>query len=104
MHELDQAALAKREVIYLDIANDEVDPKEYTIETDPKLYRSEKTGRGPLVGKWIEGTKPRMCCYKLVTIKFKVFGFETKVEQVIAKVNFIHIGTYQYMNSFPFHL
>lgn len=111
---MDEAALAKREIIYLDIANDEVDPKDYTVETDPKLYHSEKTGRGPLVGPWIKDAKPKMCCYKLVTIKFKVFGFETKVEQTIAKVHFhsicmlvddeAHVFFYFFLFHFPFRL
>jgi len=29
-----------------------------------------------------------MCCYKLVTMKFKVFGFESIVDNFVAKVIF----------------
>lgn len=78
--------MAQRQVIYLDIANSKVDEKDYSVETDPKVFLSEKTGRGRLGENWIQNAKPRMCCYKLITIKFKVFGFEWKVENFIANV------------------
>ena len=40
-----------------------------------------------------------MCCYKLVTIKFHVFGLETKVQQYIDKViTLIHNSSVQIIN------
>lgn len=86
VHELDNEKLARRKVMYLDISKqDHLDPKDYSSESDPALFRSKVTGRGPLTGDWINTMKPKMCCYKLITVKFKVFGFETKVESYIAK-------------------
>lgn len=51
--------------------------------TDPLVFKSEKTGRGPLTEGWKNHEKPMMCCYKLITIKFQVFGFQTKIESLI---------------------
>ena len=50
---------------------------------------SEKTGRGPLVGDWVKSTKPMMCCYKLSTIKFSVFGLQSRIEEFIARVSYL---------------
>ena len=36
----------------MDIATDPVDPKDYSEDTDPTKFKSEKTGRGPLSGGW----------------------------------------------------
>ncbi|KAF7721115.1 hypothetical protein EC973_005399 [Apophysomyces ossiformis] len=78
--------LKKREVIIIDVANDKIDPKDYKEEEDPKLFRSEKTGRGPLTDpEWQKKVEPVMTCYKLVYIEFKWFGLQTKVESFIAK-------------------
>lgn len=62
--------------------------KDYKEELDPKKFKSEKTSRGPLLDGWKDTCDPVMCCYKLVTIKFKVFGFETRTESMIAKEQF----------------
>ncbi|KAF7729349.1 hypothetical protein EC973_004605 [Apophysomyces ossiformis] len=84
--QIPDADLAKREVIVIDVANDSIDPKDYKSEEDPKLYHSEKTGRGPLVDPdWQKRCEPVMTCYKLVYIEFKWFGLQTKVESFIAK-------------------
>jgi len=101
--------LKKREVVYIDIATDPVDPKEYKEKYDPTLYHSAKTGRGPLQKGWQVfhnpssefflgkkkkkkklkyNCKPVMCCYKLVTLKFNVFGFQSLVEGFTPKVCF----------------
>lgn len=85
VHKLDEASLKHREVVFIDIATDHVDPKDYKPEYDPTLYHSEKTGRGPLQAGWQEKASPIMCCYKLVTLKFKVFGFESMVSSFVAK-------------------
>ncbi|XP_055339764.1 phosphatidylinositol transfer protein alpha isoform-like [Paramacrobiotus metropolitanus] len=80
VHNLPPEKLAKREVVYIDIANDYVDPKEYKAEWDPSKFRCEKAQRGPLTGNWKDTADPVMCCYKLVTIEFKWFGIQSKVE------------------------
>ena len=50
---------------------------------DPSIVRSEKTGRGPLSEGWISKANPVMCAYKLADLKFQVFGFQTKVENML---------------------
>ena len=78
--------MKKRNVIIIDIANDKINPKDYKPEEDPKLVRSEKTGRGPLTDpNWQKNCEPVMTCYKLVYIEFKWFGLQTKVESFLAK-------------------
>lgn len=82
-HCLSPELLAKREVVFVDIANDQeyLHRTDITPETTPSQFHSEKTGRGPLVGKWMETVEPVMCAYKLVTIYFKWFGLQTIVEK-----------------------
>lgn len=76
--------LKKRNVIIIDIANDKV--PDYKPEEDPKLFHSEKTGRGPLTDpNWQKTCEPVMTCYKLVYIEFKWFGLQTRVESFLAK-------------------
>ena len=78
--------LKNRNVIIIDIANDKISPKDYKEEEDPKLFHSEKTGRGPLTDpEWQKKVEPVMTCYKLVYIEFKWFGIQTKVESFLAK-------------------
>ena len=52
VHELDNKKLKDRAVVNIDIANDPVDGKDYKPDEDPKTFKSEKTGRGPLSGDW----------------------------------------------------
>jgi len=82
VHNLTPEQLKKREVDFIDISADKVDKKEYKKEEDPALVKSEKTGRGPLVEGWKE-KQPLMCCYKLVTVEFKMFGLQGKVESFL---------------------
>jgi hypothetical protein len=42
----------RAQVVHIDIANDPVLPSDYKKDEDPKIYKSEKTGRGPLAGEW----------------------------------------------------
>jgi hypothetical protein len=53
VHGLSADDLKKREVITIDIANDPFDPRDYKEEWDPRIFKSEKTGRGPLKPDWI---------------------------------------------------
>ncbi|EPB86621.1 hypothetical protein HMPREF1544_06597 [Mucor circinelloides 1006PhL] len=75
-----------KNVIIIDVANDKISPKDYKEDEDPKLYHSEKTGRGPLTDpEWQKKVEPVMTCYKLVYIEFKWFGIQGKVESFLAK-------------------
>eukprot|EP01133_Synstelium_polycarpum_P012837 gene12837-15072_t len=83
----DEETLKKRVVDFIDIANDPVETKDYVKEEDPKLFKSAKTGRGPLVDpNWRANVVPVMTCYKLVHVEFRYFGFQTKVENLIQKL------------------
>lgn len=76
----------KRGITTIDIANDKVDRKDYKEECDPRLFKSHKTGRGPLNSlDWQKTCEPVMCCYKLVSTKFKWFGLQGRVENFIIK-------------------
>ncbi|VDO18123.1 unnamed protein product [Brugia timori] len=59
--------------------------EDITPETDVREFESKKTGRGRLPKDWIETTKPVMCCYKVVQVHFKMFGFQTMVEHVLQR-------------------
>ncbi|CAH2291936.1 cytoplasmic phosphatidylinositol transfer 1 isoform X1 [Pelobates cultripes] len=76
----------EREVCYIDIAYDEIPERYYKESEDPKNFRSEKTGRGHLKEGWRDSEEPIMCSYKLVAVKFEVWGLQTRVEQFVHKV------------------
>lgn len=76
---LEEEKLNRREVDYIDILTDPVDD-EYIEEEDLSLFKSEKTGRGPLQEGWREKTETIMCCYKVIDVSFLVFGLQTAVE------------------------
>ncbi|XP_074867377.1 cytoplasmic phosphatidylinositol transfer protein 1-like [Carettochelys insculpta] len=78
--------LGDHEVTCLDIAFDEIPERYYRSAEDPRYFSSVKTGRGPLREGWRELTKPIMCSYKLVTVKFEVWGLQTRVEHFVHKV------------------
>ncbi|CAB1348681.1 unnamed protein product [Coregonus sp. 'balchen'] len=53
VHGLDPEQWKKTEVVYIDIADKtQVDAKDYKPEEDPAIFKSEKTGRGPLGPNW----------------------------------------------------
>ncbi|KAJ7994255.1 hypothetical protein DPEC_G00263990 [Dallia pectoralis] len=91
VHQLDPATWKTVEVVPIDIADgDQVAPADYKAEEDPSLFKSVKTSRGPLGPNWkkelVSNTDcPRMCAYKLVTVKFKWWGLQNKVESFIHK-------------------
>ncbi|XP_032494922.1 membrane-associated phosphatidylinositol transfer protein 1 isoform X1 [Phocoena sinus] len=73
----------------IDIVRDAVAPGEYKAEEDPRLYRSAKTGRGPLADDWARTTAqtgPLMCAYKLCKVEFRYWGMQAKIEQFIHDV------------------
>ena len=84
-HKLGPEQLKKRDVIHINIAED-VPTRDYKPDEDPKKFVSERTGRGPLVSKdWRQECEPVMCCYKLVTVEFKWYGMQNRVESFIMK-------------------
>ncbi|XP_057202857.1 phosphatidylinositol transfer protein, beta, like [Triplophysa rosa] len=77
------------EIVPIDIADrSQVDDVDYKPDEDPAIYHSEKTGRGPLGPEWKKelhnGNCPYMTAYKLVTVHFRWWGLQGRVE------NFIH--------------
>lgn len=73
-------------MIIIDIAHDKIPTGDYKADEDPKLFKSEKTSRGPLTDpNWQKTVEPVMTCYKLVYIEFKWFGIQGKVESFLAK-------------------
>lgn len=77
---LNEEDLAKRKVDYLNIACDDGSVAMEEGE-DPTKFFSKKTGRGNLKRTFIEDHDPIMTCYKVVKLRFKVFGLQTRVEQ-----------------------
>lgn len=59
----------------------------FFVLQDPKYFKSQKTGRGQLKEGWRDTHQPIMCSYKLVTVKFEVWGLQTRVEQFVHKVS-----------------
>ncbi|XP_048374635.1 phosphatidylinositol transfer protein alpha isoform [Sphaerodactylus townsendi] len=90
VHKLDPSEWKNVEAIYIDIAErSQVLSKDYKPEEDPSKFKSIKTGRGPLGPNWkkeiVKSDCPYMCAYKLVTVKFKWWGLQNKVENFIQK-------------------
>jgi len=85
VHELPPEKLKQREVVMIDVGSDPVAPADYKPEEDPAKFQSVKTGRGPLVGAWRDTVEPVMTCYKLVSVEFKWFGLQTRIENFIQK-------------------
>ncbi|KAG1686947.1 Phosphatidylinositol transfer protein alpha isoform [Nymphon striatum] len=71
--------LEKREIIYIDISQDSI--KDYKKENDPKLFKSEKTGRGPLTGDWMQTCTPIMCAYKVVVLDIQLRLIQNMVQK-----------------------
>ncbi|KAF4092863.1 hypothetical protein AMELA_G00025210 [Ameiurus melas] len=74
------------EVCFVDIAYDEIPERYYKESEDLRYFKSEKTTRGLLPEGWRDTQDPIMCSYKLVTVKFEVWGLQTRVEQFVHKV------------------
>lgn len=91
--------------------NDPISPNEYKTESDPQLFVSAKTGRGPLQSQWLDELKANassqpdqsliskrktrstlnrrpveyMCCYKLCRIECAFWGCQSRVEKLISE-------------------
>jgi len=88
IHNLPPDLLAKRTVDFIDISKDPVEHKDYSEKTDPGKFKSVKTGRGQLPHDWREKPiQPVMCCYKLITVEFKMMGLQSRVENFIHKAS-----------------
>ncbi|OPJ74905.1 tetratricopeptide repeat protein 28 isoform C [Patagioenas fasciata monilis] len=91
VHNLDPNTWKSVEIVHIDIADrTQVEPGDYKADEDPALFQSVKTKRGPLGPNWkkelaTDEECPKMCAYKLVTIKFKWWGLQNKVENFIQK-------------------
>ncbi|XP_029373740.1 phosphatidylinositol transfer protein alpha isoform-like [Echeneis naucrates] len=92
VHGLDKSSWESVEIIDIDIADrSSISQKDYKPELDPAIYKSKKTGRGPLGPNWKEELVdnpncPHMCAYKLVTVEFKWRGLQSKIENFIQKM------------------
>ncbi|XP_077303555.1 phosphatidylinositol transfer protein beta isoform-like [Lithobates pipiens] len=91
VHGLDAETWKEVEIVPIDIADrSEISEDDYKPEEDPAAYRSEKTGRGPLTKDWMNEilnnpSCPHMCAYKLVTVKFRWWGLQGRMEKFIHK-------------------
>ncbi|KAM9801247.1 membrane-associated phosphatidylinositol transfer protein 2 [Neosynchiropus ocellatus] len=89
---LSPAERRQRTVDPIDIVKDYIAPHEYLAEEDPTLYRSLKTGRGPLSEDWVQeidrtpGQSEVMCAYKLCKVEFRYWGMQSKIEAFIHDV------------------
>ncbi|KAM9733361.1 phosphatidylinositol transfer protein alpha isoform-like [Menidia menidia] len=92
VHGLEESTWKGVEVIDIDIAdNSVISQKDYKAEQDPAIFKTKKTGRGPLGPDWKKELSnnpncPHMCAYKLVTVEFKWLGLQNKMENFIQKV------------------
>jgi len=82
----------ERKRISVDLIDPVKDPfpsNYYKKEEDPKIFASEKTKRGPLTEDWLDAyekdvtKQPIMCAYKLISVEFKYWGIQSKIEQFI---------------------
>ncbi|KAK1899535.1 Phosphatidylinositol transfer protein alpha isoform [Dissostichus eleginoides] len=76
VHGLEKSKWDKVQIVDIDIADkSSISPKDYNPEHDPAIFKSVKTGRGPLGPEW-----------KLVSVEFKWAGLQTAVESAIHKI------------------
>nr|CAD2140046.1 unnamed protein product [Meloidogyne enterolobii] len=84
---LSQDELKNRVIDVIDFVRDPISSHDYLAEEDPKIFKSFKTGRGPLNECWIENCTsnklPLMCAYKLCKVEFKYWGLQTRGERWI---------------------
>lgn len=64
--------LKERQVVFLDLGADGTAGK--PKDRNPRLFKSEKTGRGPLTAGWLQqDDTPFMCAYKLLDCTFESY-------------------------------
>ncbi|KAF3848155.1 hypothetical protein F7725_021183 [Dissostichus mawsoni] len=92
VHGLEKSKWDKVQIVDIDIADkSSISQKDYNPEHDPAIFKSVKTGRGPLGPEWKKELAdnpdcPHMCAYKLVSVEFKWTGLQTAVESTIHKI------------------
>jgi hypothetical protein len=75
VHELNSDKLKQREVVTIDIASDSIASTDYKQTEDPSKFKSEKSGRGPLVGAWKEAVN-KFTYY--IILKYNIVSLITK--------------------------
>jgi len=76
--------LDHRIVDYVDIAIDPCAPHHFKESEDLSKFSSSKTSRGPLSEGWRDSTKPIMCSYKLVDVRFDMmYLMQGKIEEFV---------------------
>ncbi|XP_039004879.1 phosphatidylinositol transfer protein 1-like isoform X1 [Hibiscus syriacus] len=86
VHGLNKEQLKARQVEFIDITLPTTDYWSFAVgssDFDFTKFKSEKTGRGPLLEGWQENCDPVMTAYKLVTINAPYWGFGSKLEQAL---------------------
>lgn len=86
VHGLSEEQLAAREVEYIDIASTDRNYWSYLVgsnNVDFTKFKSERTGRGPLLEGWQDRCNPVMTAYKLVTVDAPYWGFGYRLEQAL---------------------
>ncbi|XP_066272344.1 membrane-associated phosphatidylinositol transfer protein 1-like [Branchiostoma lanceolatum] len=88
---LSGAEKRNRIVDVIDVVKDDLPAHDYKLEEDPALYKSVKTGRGPLGTDWKQKcqdsqTQDIMCSYKLCKVEFRYWGMQNKIEKFIHDV------------------
>ncbi|KAK8641291.1 hypothetical protein V6N13_010706 [Hibiscus sabdariffa] len=86
VHGLNKEQLKARQVEFIDITLPTTDCWSYAVgsrDFDFTKFKSEKTGRGPLLEGWQDKCDPVMTAYKLVTINAPYWGFGCKLEQAL---------------------
>lgn len=92
VHGLDEKSWGETEVVHIDIADRScINPKDYKEDQDPAIFKSVKTGRGPLGPDWKKELAnnpncPHMCAYKLATVEFNWRLLQGNVERQIQKI------------------
>uniref|UniRef100_F1L9R2 Phosphatidylinositol transfer protein beta isoform n=1 Tax=Ascaris suum TaxID=6253 RepID=F1L9R2_ASCSU len=80
---LNKNMLKKREITLLNIYEEKyLKNSDITPETDPRIFHSKLTGRGPLNEDWLKTTESVMCCYKVVQVLFKWKGIQGTIEKL----------------------
>ncbi|XP_037088501.1 protein retinal degeneration B-like isoform X3 [Pollicipes pollicipes] len=95
--QLSKAELGGRTVDLIDVVRDQLGVGDYVREEDPRLFVSQRTGRGPLGDDWISeywsdcqgkqtplpNGRALMCAYKLCKVEFRYWGMQSKIEKFI---------------------
>jgi len=78
--------LDSRIVETVDIVTDPCAPHHYKESEDLSKFCSSKTSRGPLEEGWRDTTKPIMCSYKLVDVRFDMmYLLQGRIEEFVHK-------------------